>query len=102
MLDNGEIAFGAWDTNLRLLDAKTGRIKWWWNNGKTANMLGPGNCVPIVTPDKIIIVAPDRYMTAIDRLTGKQIWRNNDFKYRESLGVSADGKTAYAKLWTAR
>lgn len=97
VLDNGEIAFGAWDTNLRLLDAKTGRIKWWWNNGKTANMLGPGNCVPVVTPDKIIIVAPDRYMTAIDRLTGKQIWRNNDFKYRESLGVSADGKTAYAK-----
>ncbi|MEE0906845.1 MAG: PQQ-binding-like beta-propeller repeat protein, partial [Muribaculaceae bacterium] len=37
------------------------------------------------------------YMTAIDRNTGRQIWRNNDFKYRESLGVSADGKTAYAK-----
>lgn len=96
-IDNDDIAFGAWDTNLRLLDRKTGKLKWVWNNGKSANMLGPGNCVPVMTADKIIIVAPDRYMTAIDRKTGKQIWRNHDVKYRESLGVSQDGKTAYAK-----
>lgn len=92
-----DIAFGAWDTNLRLLDKNSGKLKWAWNNGKKANMLGPGNCVPVMTIDKIIIVAPDRYMTALDRKSGKQIWRNNDFKYRESLGVSRDGKTAYAK-----
>ncbi|MDE6224657.1 MAG: PQQ-like beta-propeller repeat protein, partial [Muribaculaceae bacterium] len=28
---------------------------------------------------------------------GKTIWRNNAHRYRESLGVSKDGKTAYAK-----
>ena len=92
-----DIAFGAWDTNLRLLDRNTGRLRWAWNNGKSANMLGPGNCVPVVAPDKVIVVAPDRYMTAIDRSSGRQMWRNNDFKYRESLGTSADGKRAYAK-----
>lgn len=96
-IDKNDIVFGAWDTNLRNLDPKTGKLKWVWNNGKSANMLGPGNCVPVVTTDKVIIVAPDRYMTAIDKKTGKQIWRNNDVKYRESLGVSQDGKTAYAK-----
>ena len=74
-----------------------GKEKWRWNNGKNNNMLGPGNCVPVVCPDKVIIVAPDRYMTAIDRKTGKTIWRNNSHKFRESLGVSQDGKTAYAK-----
>ena len=97
VVDNGEVIFGAWDTNLRCLDAKTGKLKWVWNNGKTANLLGPGNVVPVVTDSKVIIVAPDRFMTAIDRKTGKTIWRNNDHRYRESLGVSKDGKTAYAK-----
>lgn len=92
-----DVIFGAWDTNLRCIDLKTGRLRWVWNNGKTANMLGPGNVVPVVIDDKVIVVAPDRYMTAIDRNTGKQIWRDNSHKYRESLGVSRDGSKAYAK-----
>ncbi|MGN1245687.1 MAG: PQQ-binding-like beta-propeller repeat protein [Muribaculaceae bacterium] len=96
-IDGKNIAFGAWDTYLRLLDTSNGKLLWKWNNGKNINLFSPGNCVPVITHDKVIIVAPDRYMTAIDRNSGRQIWRNNDFKYRESLGVSADGKTAYAK-----
>ena len=95
--DGGELAFGAWDTYMRLVDAKTGAVKWRWNNGKNQNMLGPGNCVPVVREDKIIMVAPDRFMTAIDRKSGETIWRNNSHKFRESLGVSEDGKVAYAK-----
>ncbi len=97
VIDGDDIVFGAWDTNLRCLNKNTGELKWKWNNGKEANMLGPGNVVPVVTSDKIIIVAPDRYMTAINRQTGTTLWRNNDHRYRESLGVSADGTTAYAK-----
>ena len=96
-VDGNDIFFGAWDTNLRCLDAKTGRLKWVWNNGKSSNLLGPGNVVPVVTDDKVIIVAPDRYMTALDRKTGKQLWRDNSHKYRESLGVSEDGKRVYSK-----
>lgn len=92
-----EVIFGAWDTYLRNVDVKTGRENWKWNNGRKANMLGPGNCVPVVTNDKVIIVAPDRYMTALDRTTGKEIWRDNmngdhNSKVRESLGCSKDGK----------
>ncbi len=97
VVDNGEVIFGAWDTNLRNLDLKTGKLKWVWNNGKTANMLGPGNVVPVVTADKVIIVAPDRYMTAIDRKTGRQLWRDHSHKYRESLGHSEDLSRVYAK-----
>lgn len=92
-----EVIFGAWDTNLRSLNLSNGHLNWVWNNGKTANMLGPGNVVPVVTDDKVIIVAPDRFMTALDRKTGKQIWRDNSHRYRESLGVSEDGTRAYAK-----
>lgn len=91
------IAFGAWDTNLRLLNRKSGKLLWAWNNGRNANMLGPGNCVPVITKDKVIIVAPDRFMTAISIQTGKEIWRSNKFKVRESLGTSINGKYVYAK-----
>lgn len=92
-----DVIFGAWDTNLYCLDASTGALKWKWNNGKSANMLGPGNVVPVVTDDKVIIVAPDRYMTALDRKTGRQLWRDNKYRYRESLGHSEDYRYAYAK-----
>lgn len=92
-----DVIFGAWDTNLRCLDVATGRLKWVWNNGKSVNLYSPGNVVPVVTDDMVIIVAPDRYMTALDRKTGKELWRDNSHKYRESLGVSADGTRVYAK-----
>lgn len=97
VLDGDDVFFGAWDTNLRCLDARTGRLRWVWNNGKTANMLGPGNVVPVVTPERVYIVAPDRYMTAIDRRTGATLWRDNSHRYRESLGRSEDGTRVYAK-----
>lgn len=92
-----DVIFGAWDTYLRCLDKKTGKLNWKWFNGKTANMLGPGNVVPVVTDKYVFIVAPDRYMTAIDRTNGKTIWRNNDYKYRESLGHSEDLTKIYSK-----
>ncbi len=97
VVDGDDVIFGAWDTNLRCVSLKDGHLKWVWNNGKTANMLGPGNVVPVVTDDKVIIVAPDRYMTAIDRRTGRQLWRDKSHRYREALGVSEDGTRAYAK-----
>ena len=97
VVDGNDVIFGAWDTYLYCLDAKTGQLKWKWNNGKSRNQLGPGNVVPVVTRECIYIVAPDRYMTAIDRKTGKTIWRNKDHKYRESLGRSEDDTRVYAK-----
>lgn len=94
-----DIIFGAWDTNLRSLDRKSGALNWSWNNGKTTNLYSPGNVVPAVTEGRVVIVAPDRNSTTLDRATGKQLWRHHDnaVKVRESLGLSEDGKRAYAK-----
>ena len=69
-----------WDERRTTIDAHQILM----NNGKNANMLGPGNVVPAVTPDKVIVVAPDRYMTAIDRTTGQTLWRNNSHRYRQT------------------
>lgn len=96
-VDGNDVIFGAWDTKLRCLDLRDGTLRWSWDNGKSANMLGPGNVVPVISGDKVFIVAPDRFMTAIDRATGRQLWRDNSHRYRESLGVSADGSRVYAK-----
>lgn len=96
-VDGDDVIFGAWDTKLRCLSLADGSLKWSWDNGKSANMLGPGNVVPVISGDKVFIVAPDRFMTALDRATGRQLWRDNSHRYRESLGVSADGSRVYAK-----
>lgn len=96
-IEGNDLIFGSWDTNLRNIDVATGQLRWVWNNGKTANMLGPGNVVPVIADDKVFIVAPDRYMTALDRATGTQLWRDNSHRYRESLGHSADSSRIYAK-----
>ena len=98
VVGGNDVIFGAWDTKLRSLDKRTGKLNWQWDNGKSANLYSPGNVVPVVTPERVVIVAPDRNSTAIDRKTGEQIWREkNENKVRESLGMSADGKVAYAK-----
>ena len=34
----------AWDTNLRCLSLRDGKLKWMWNNGKAANMPRSGQC----------------------------------------------------------
>lgn len=43
------------------------------------------------------MVAPDRYLSAIDLHTGKTLWRSNAETVRESLGISADHKYLYGK-----
>ena len=94
---DSDVIFGAWDTFLRSLDTRTGTERWRWNNGNAVRLYSPGNCSPAVIGDKVFIVAPDRYMTAIDRATGKTLWRVKDRTVRESLGVSADSTTVYAR-----
>ncbi len=98
VVDGADVIFGAWDTYLRSLDRHNGSLNWQWNNGKNVNLYSPGNVVPVVTSDHVVIVAPDRVTTAIDHKSGVQLWREkNDNKVRESLGRSVDGKVAYAK-----
>ena len=92
-----DIVFGAWDTFLHALDPATGRPLWRWNNGNTVRLYSPGNCSPAVVGERVFIVAPDRRMTAIDRATGETVWRVKDRTVRESLGISADSTTVYAR-----
>ena len=98
VVDGDDVIFGAWDTYLRSLNARTGKMNWIWNNRRPSVLYSPGNVVPVVTPERVIVVAPDRATSAINRRNGEQIWREkNKIKVRESMGHSSDYKVAYAK-----
>ena len=98
-IKDGIVFFGSWGNEFYALDTATGNLKWKWNNGHTNRMLSPAQVVPVITHNKIFLASPDRYMTVLDEETGEVIWRYNDpeNKVRESIGVSEDGNTVYAK-----
>jgi outer membrane protein assembly factor BamB/predicted MPP superfamily phosphohydrolase len=97
-LSESSVVFGAWDTYLYSLDKETGKLNWKWSNKKQQVLYSPGNIFPVCTGNRVFIVAPDRFMTALDISTGKEIWRTGRHHVRESMGASADGKVVYAKL----
>ncbi len=91
------IIFGAWDKYLYALSVADGRLFWKWTNGSTVINYSPAACIPVENDGVVYVVAPDRYLTAIDLTTGETLWRNNGATVRESIGISNDGKTIYAK-----
>lgn len=96
-LEGDRLVFGAWDTRLYCLDARTGERLWSWSNGSPQRLFSPGHIVPRIAAGKVFLVAPDRYVTALDLATGRQLWRVKQRKARETTGLSADGKRFYFK-----
>jgi outer membrane protein assembly factor BamB/Icc-related predicted phosphoesterase len=98
VISDSSIVFGAWDRHIYCLNKNTGSLRWKWDNGNPQVLYSPGNIIPVCSDNKVFIVAPDRYMTALDLCTGKEIWRTNRHQVRESIGISPDGMMVYAKL----
>ncbi|MDR2653152.1 MAG: phosphodiester glycosidase family protein [Prevotellaceae bacterium] len=96
---DNKIIFGAWDTNLYAVNKKDGTLAWIWNNGHPRLHFSPAACIPVANDGKIFIVAPDRYMTAIDAKTGKTVWRTNKHRVRETIGISEDKSRIYARCF---
>ena len=95
-----KLYFGCWDTHLYALSLADGSLAWKWNNGKGNPKLSPASVWPVAADGKIFITAPDRYFTCLDAETGAVVWRTNQYKVRETVGISEDGKTVYSKcMW---
>ncbi len=92
-----KILFGAWDGHLYALNAATGTLEWSWNDGRRGILYSPAACRPVVSKNKVFIVAPDRVMSCINLRNGKTIWREDRYTVRESIGISEDFKTVFAK-----
>ncbi|MDP4173692.1 MAG: PQQ-binding-like beta-propeller repeat protein [Bacteroidota bacterium] len=93
----GKVIFGAWDSYLYALDKNNGNLVWKWSNGKSEILFSPAACWPVATNEKVFVVAPDRYMTAINVSTGETIWRTNKYQVREAIGISEDGNTIHTR-----
>ena len=95
-----KLYFGTWDTHFYSLNLADGSLVWKWNNGKSNPKLSPASVWPVAANGKVFITAPDRYFTCLDAETGAEIWRTNEYKVRETVGLSEDGKTVYSKcMW---
>lgn len=96
----GKLYFGCWDTYFYALNLQDGSLVWRWTNGKSNGKLSPASVWPVASDGKIFITAPDRFWTCLDAETGAQIWRTNQYKVRETVGLSEDDKTVYSKcMW---
>ncbi|HMR20013.1 MAG TPA: PQQ-binding-like beta-propeller repeat protein, partial [Sphingobacterium sp.] len=98
-LADGKVIFGSWENGFYALDQDSGALVWEWVSGHGNRMFSPAACYPVVANNRVFIVAPDRYMTALDLKTGEVIWREkkDDIRVRESIGLSPDRKLVYAK-----
>ncbi|MDH5825116.1 PQQ-binding-like beta-propeller repeat protein [Sphingobacterium sp. SG20118] len=95
----GLIIFGSWGNGFYALNAKSGALEWEWNNGHANRMFSAAACYPVAVNNTIFVVAPDRFMTALNARDGKVIWREkkDPIRVRESMGLSANHKYVYVK-----
>jgi outer membrane protein assembly factor BamB len=93
----GKIIFGAWDSYLYALNIKDGTFAWKWNNGNSRMHFSPAAVHPVIAGNKVFITAPDRFMTALDLHTGKEIWRTKEHQVRETIGISKDGTKVFSR-----
>ncbi len=96
---DGKVYFGSWGNDFYALDPATGEQVWEWTNGSANRMLSPAACYPVGANGRIFLVAPDRYMTALDAQSGAEIWRHHvdTIRVRESMGLAADNRVVYVK-----
>ncbi len=99
LLYRNTIFIGSWGNGFYAFDLQTGDLKWEWKNGHTNRMLSAAACYPVGANGRVFLVAPDRFMTALDASTGAVVWRRkvDSIRVRESMGLSADSSLVYVK-----
>lgn len=97
LIRDGVIYAPAWDNHLYALRAADGEVLWRWTHGKSNLLYSPANSAPVWAANRVFVATPDRYLNAIDAATGATVFRSKECLYRESIGLSADGKMIYAK-----
>lgn len=97
IVKKGKVMFGAWDGSFYAVNARHGTLAWKWTGPRRGLLYSPAACWPVATDENVFIVAPDRAMTAIDIASGATVWRKDGHKVRESIGMSQDGKTIFAR-----
>lgn len=90
------IIYGSWDNYLYCIDATTGFLNWKWTENKNF-YYSPAACMPVSDGKNVYVSTPDKYVSAIDVLLGKTVWRKNEFNSWESIGLSKDNQKVLVK-----
>ncbi|WP_456443666.1 outer membrane protein assembly factor BamB family protein [Caldithrix abyssi] len=87
LLTKDKVVFGAWDDYLYALKKRDGRPVWKWRGPAENALFSPAACWPVAVKNQLFVVAPDRFLTAIDLTNGLTLWRSNRYKVRETIGA---------------
>jgi outer membrane protein assembly factor BamB/predicted phosphodiesterase len=90
------IIYGSWDNYLYSVDAKTGLMNWKWTENKNF-YYSPAACWVKSDGKNVYVTTPDKYVSAIDLLLGKTIWRKSEFNCWESIGITNDNSKLLIK-----
>jgi outer membrane protein assembly factor BamB len=104
LMEGSKIYFGSWGNEFYSIDIMTGKLEWKWSAGHTNRMFSPAACWAVCVGQRVFIVAPDRYITVLNKDDGTVIWRNYDTSHfvRESMGVSRDKRLVYVKTFQGK
>jgi outer membrane protein assembly factor BamB/Icc-related predicted phosphoesterase len=95
---NNKLIYGSWDNYLYCVDALTGGLIWRWTENKNF-YYSPAAAVPVTDGQRVYIATPDKFISAIDMLQGKTVWRKELGNW-ESLSLSADNSLLLVKNLT--
>lgn len=87
LIYKNKLFVGAWDGNFYALDKRKGKLLWRWNNDSTDYRLSPAMVTPCSDGNRVYMVAPDSYLTALNADSGTISLRTNRWAVRESLGM---------------
>lgn len=93
--DGRYIYTGGWEGRFWAIDRTTGEMAWEYNIGK-GRYFSPGACWPVLADGKVFVQSSDKVLRAYTP-SGDVAWENTSAQGRESIGISADGKTLYVK-----
>lgn len=82
------IVYGSWDGFLYCVDSRTGFLNWKWTENQNF-YFSPAACSPVTDGKYVYIATPDKFVSKIDLMLGKTIWRK-EFDAWESIGFNKD------------
>ncbi|MGE5352507.1 MAG: PQQ-binding-like beta-propeller repeat protein [Acidobacteriota bacterium] len=99
MYYENKLVYGSWDSYLYCIDARSGVLIWKWTGNKNF-YYSPAACTPVTDGKNVYTVTPDKFVSAVDLLLGKKVWRSDAFPGWESIGISANKQTLFIKGMT--
>lgn len=94
-LSDNHLVVADWTSAVFCLDPATGKVQWKWKEENRNLMFSAGGSKPVIAAGKIFFGTPDQHLHALDASNGQELWTMEDI--RESLGLSEDGQTVFAK-----